>query len=68
VSLTEQLALIEVEEGEGKGERILRSEHRVPLVPGDETTTWTRKRKPLTPQQLEERRQKVSGHGLSDCD
>lgn len=57
VSLSEQLRLIE-EEGEGKGERVLRSEHRVALHPGGEAI-WTRKRKPLTPQQLEERRKKV---------
>lgn len=58
--LTEQLRVIEEEEGEGRRERVLRSEHRVPsLHPGE--ASWTRKRKPLTPQQLEERRSKVSG-------
>ena len=40
------------------GERVLRSEHRAPQLPLDMTLP-TRKRKPLTPQQLEERKKKV---------
>ena len=39
------------------GERVLRSETHVPLVPID---IITRKRKPLTQQQLEERKKKVT--------
>lgn len=51
----EQLRLIDEEEGE---ERILRSERRVAIQ--CEEASFSRKRKPLTPQQLEERRKKVS--------
>ena len=47
-------------EGEGLGERVLRSEHRV-VLPSASLEGVTRKRKPLTPQQLEERRKKVRG-------
>ena len=39
------------------GERVLRSEIKVPLVPVD--LPVARKRKPLTEEQLEERRRKV---------
>lgn len=43
------------------GERVLRSEHRLPATAGLElATAATRKRKPLTPELLEERRKKVS--------
>ena len=38
---------------------MLRSEHRLPAATSLELTTATRKRKPLTPEQLEERRKKV---------
>lgn len=55
--LAEQLKLSDSE----LGERVLRSEHRLPATAGFElATAATRKRKPLTPEQLEERRKKVS--------
>ena len=53
--LVEQLKLSEDE----LGERVLRSEHRLPAATSLELTAATRKRKPLTPEQLEERRKKV---------
>ena len=51
---TEQLKLSDTE----LGERVLRSEHRLPtaVLP---LATATRKRKPLTSEELEERRKKV---------
>lgn len=51
---TEQLKLSEGE----LGERVLRSEHRPPAIALPLAST-TRKRKPLTPEELEERRRKV---------
>lgn len=44
-----------------EGERVLRSEHRIPLLAAAvDVALPTRKRKPLTPQQLEERKKNVS--------
>ena len=53
--LVEQLKLSESE----LGERVLRSEHQLPATTSLELTAVMRKRKPLTPEQLEERRKKV---------
>jgi hypothetical protein len=51
---------LKLSEGE-LGERVLRSEHRLPATAGLELSiAATRKRKPLTAEQLEERRKKVS--------
>ena len=65
--LAEQLKLSESE----LGERVLRSEHRLPATAGLElAAVATRKRKSLTPEQLEDRRKKVStrfGAKIKDC-